>query len=66
MLAVDGQTHASPPGRTLALLQPSAEVWQLGVGMLGFMMYKVAVLGVSLAPGKELVVEAAEQRSPTK
>jgi hypothetical protein len=28
----------------------AADMWQLGVGALGFMMYKVALLGVTLTP----------------
>lgn len=49
--AVDGAAAE----KQLALLQaPAAEAWQLGVALLGFMMFKVAVLGVSLSqPGVE-------------
>ncbi|KAI8473164.1 MAG: hypothetical protein J3K34DRAFT_519180 [Monoraphidium minutum] len=35
----------------LALGAPGAEAWQLGCAALGFLMYKVAILGVSMAPG---------------
>lgn len=44
---------SQPADSALALRLPAAEAWQLGVGALGFMMYKVAVLGVSLTPGKQ-------------
>jgi len=35
----------------LALGAPGAEAWQLGCAALGFLMYKVAILGVGFAPG---------------
>ncbi len=35
----------------LALGAPGAEAWQLGCAALGFLMYKVAILGVGLTPG---------------
>jgi hypothetical protein len=49
------------------LLQPPpTQAWQLGVAVLGFMMYKVAVLGVSLSPGGEVVQPAVHQYEKNK
>jgi hypothetical protein len=38
------------------------DAWQLGLGLCGFMMYKIAVLGVSLVPVQQgKVPEPAQQ-----
>jgi hypothetical protein len=38
------------------------DAWQLGVGLCGFMMFKVAVLGVSLStPASSELPEAAQR-----
>jgi len=44
----DGAPEAADLQPFLALT--AADMWQLGVGALGFMMYKVALLGVTLTP----------------
>jgi hypothetical protein len=40
-------------GDAIVLHFNSMDAWQLGLGLCGFMMYKVAVLGVSLAPRQQ-------------
>lgn len=47
----DGGAGEAADGFMLQL--SPTDVWQLGMGALGFMMYKVALLGVTLTPGKE-------------
>eukprot|EP00879_Flechtneria_rotunda_P005442 GHRR01005735.1.p1 GENE.GHRR01005735.1~~GHRR01005735.1.p1 ORF type:complete len:405 (+),score=150.85 GHRR01005735.1:874-2088(+) len=55
----------SSPHYTLDVLHhrvSQTEAWQLGLGLCGFMMYKVAVLGVSLAPDVHKKVPQPAQR----
>lgn len=50
----DGAAASRAAGESVAQLvlgAPGAEAWQLGCAALGFLMYKVAILGVGLAPG---------------
>ena len=37
-------------GEAVLLSLSPVDAWQMGLGLCGFMMYKVAVLGVSLVP----------------
>jgi hypothetical protein len=39
----------------------AAEAWQLGLGALGFLMYKLALLSVTLAPLEPSNKEPARQ-----
>ena len=41
----------APREAAAAFAVPAAEPWQLGCAVLGFAMYKVAILGVGLVPG---------------
>jgi hypothetical protein len=46
----------------LLLQLTPVDAWQLGLGLCGFMMYKIAVLGVSLVPVQQgKVPEPAQQ-----
>jgi hypothetical protein len=38
------------------------DAWQLGLGLCGFMMYKIAVLGVSLVPVQQGKVQEPAQQ----
>ncbi|KAF8059173.1 hypothetical protein HT031_005345 [Scenedesmus sp. PABB004] len=59
-------TGARDGSEAAALVQLTpVDAWQMGLGLAGFMMYKVAVLGVSLAPPPPPRVPAPpQQRAP--
>jgi hypothetical protein len=58
-------THPPTGGRELLDWQlphlTATEAWQLGLGALGFLMYKVALLSVTLAPLEPSSKEPARQ-----
>lgn len=64
--AVDGLGVDQRGVMPVLLQPPPTQAWQLGVAVLGFMMYKVAVLGVSLSPGGEVVQPAVHQYEKNK
>ncbi|GBF87634.1 hypothetical protein Rsub_00345 [Raphidocelis subcapitata] len=49
--AVPASRAAGESLSSLVLGAPGAEAWQFGCAALGFLMYKVAILGVGMAPG---------------
>lgn len=51
---------ADKAGGALWTLRP-VDAWQLGLGLCGFMMFKVAVLGVSLTAPDPASLEQSER-----
>ncbi|KAF6257027.1 hypothetical protein COO60DRAFT_1526268 [Scenedesmus sp. NREL 46B-D3] len=60
--AVQDSGHQDHASEGMLLQLTPVDAWQLGLGLCGFMMYKIAVLGVSLVPVPQGKVPQAVQQ----